>query len=100
MYHPSFSDMFELESQPLFPNARRREKVILNRVMTGKAYTCDRKCRYGYIQSDLCDCQEASQTLEHLINECETYKYHGNLRDDIRLRLPSVVEWLEWLPDI
>ena len=34
-YHPDFTDLFELGSRPFYPELRRREKVILNRVVSG-----------------------------------------------------------------
>ena len=46
--------------------------------------------KYGYIESEACECNRGDQSLQHLISDCETYRYDGRLNDDIRRREPRV----------
>jgi hypothetical protein len=35
--------------------------------------------RWGYVDSPLCDCEAAQQTMSHIVNECPIRRFNGGL---------------------
>jgi hypothetical protein len=82
-----------------FPDLERALRVRLNRVVSNTGMCAATKKRFGVSQSDVCECG-AIQTMNHLIDECDVYGFHGDLRTACCERDDAVIPWLRSLPDI
>lgn len=74
----------------------RKNWCKLNRIRTNHG-----RCNYTLhkwnpsIMPD-CDCGHPNQTIHHIVNECETRKFHGQL-DELNLVTDEAIEWLSEL---
>lgn len=74
-------------------NLPRATWLKLNRIRTGHGRCADSMYRWGRAENPQCDCGSPRQTIRHLISECPSRAYSGNLQD-FAVPAASAIEWL------
>ncbi len=71
----------------------RKTWSILNRIRTGHGRCNSMLFRWNSVESPSCECGEAEETIEHLINNCPIYKFQDGL-ENIHKVNESFLKWV------
>lgn len=74
----------------------RKAWCNLNRLRTGTGRTQNTLYTWGLVNDPICTCGAPRQTIDHILRECPTLGYEGQISDIINLT-PDAVSWLESL---
>jgi Reverse transcriptase (RNA-dependent DNA polymerase) len=77
-------------------NISRHEWVLMNRFRTGQGKCAYLMNRWGFADSENCDCGHEQQTMEHIINDCPLRAFDGGL-EVLHDATPEAIQYLRIL---
>lgn len=91
---PEVSQYLNTHDKPAGFDLPRRIWKIANRIRTNHGLCRDSLHKWDKITDPLCDCGRDNQTIQHIVENCETTAYPGVMSDF--LTLPhAAIQWIE-----
>lgn len=91
-----FKHMPCIEAQPPGFDTKRKIWVTLNRIRTNTGKCAYSLHQWGKLETSVCDCGAAQQTIHHIVAACPKRRYPGSL-DDFVYASENAIKYIEKL---